>query len=313
MADQISDAILDAILDRDPYGRVAVETLLTNGLCVIAGEVTTDAYIDIPRVARAVIKDIGYTDAGFGFDYATCGLVTAIQEQSPDIAQGVSAYKKERPEEVGAGDQGLMYGYAVRESPELMPLAITLAHRLARRLAGVRKNGELPWLRPDGKPQVTIEYDGKKPKRIEAVLISAQHAPDIAHPHIEAAIKKHVIDYVLPKRLVDAKTKILVNPTGRFVIGGPKGDTGLTGRKIIVDTYGGRAPHGGGAFSGKDSSKVDRSAAYAARHIAKNLVAAGVAGEVLVQVAYAIGVAQPVSVYVNTFGTAKVKDVSGKV
>ncbi|MDO8600311.1 MAG: methionine adenosyltransferase [bacterium] len=308
MADQISDGILDAILAQDPYGRVAVETLLTNGLCVVAGEVTTNAYIEIPRVVRGIIRDIGYTDASYGFDYATCGLVVAIQGQSADIAKGVSQYRKEKPENVGAGDQGMMYGFATDETKELMPLPIMLAHRLTRRLAEVRKKGILPYVRPDGKSQVTVEYEDGKPKRIEAVLVSAQHSEKVSSEKMRRDIIREVTKKVIPARLIDRDTKFLVNPTGRFVIGGPQADTGLTGRKIIVDTYGGLAPHGGGAFSGKDPTKVDRSAAYAARWVAKHIVASGAAKKAEVKVAYAIGVPEPLAVNINTFGTGRVSD-----
>lgn len=308
MADQISDGILDAILATDPYGRVAVETLLTNGLCVVAGEVTTNGYVEIPQVVRGIIRDIGYTDASYGFDYETCGLLVAIQGQSPDIAKGVSQYRKEKPESVGAGDQGMMYGYAVNETKELMPLPIMLAHRLVRRLAEVRKKGILSYLRPDGKSQVTVEYEGDKPKRIEAVLVSAQHSPKTSSEKIRRDIIREVMKKVIPARLIDRDTKFLVNPTGRFVIGGPQADTGLTGRKIIVDTYGGLAPHGGGAFSGKDPTKVDRSAAYAARWAAKHIVASGVASRAEVKIAYAIGVPEPLAVNINSFGTGKISD-----
>lgn len=306
MADQISDGILDAILAQDPYGRVAVETLLTNGLCVVAGEVTTNAYVEIPQVVRSIIRDIGYTDASYGFDYKTCGLLAAIQGQSPDIAKGVSYYHKETPEKVGAGDQGMMYGYAVNETKELMPLPIMLAHRLARRLAEVRKKNILPYLRPDGKSQVTVEYENGKPRRIEAVLVSAQHSDKISSEKIRRDIIREVMKKVIPARLIDRNTKFLVNPTGRFVIGGPQGDTGLTGRKIIVDTYGGLAPHGGGCFSGKDPTKVDRSAAYAARWVAKHIVASGAASRAEVKVAYAIGMPEPLAVNISTFGTEQV-------
>jgi S-adenosylmethionine synthetase len=308
MADQISDGILDAILAQDPYGRVAVETLLTNGLCVVAGEVTTNAYVEIPQVVRGIIRDIGYTDATYGFDYKTCGLVAAIQGQSPDIAQGVARHRNEKPEKVGAGDQGMMYGYSVNETKELMPLPIMLAHALTRRLAEVRKKGILPYLRPDGKSQVTVEYENEKPKRIEAVLVSAQHSEKVSSEKIRRDIIREVMKKVLPPRLIDRDTKFLVNPTGRFVIGGPQADTGLTGRKIIVDTYGGLAPHGGGAFSGKDPTKVDRSAAYAARWVAKHIVASGAASRAEVKVAYAIGVPEPLAVNINSFGTGKISD-----
>ena len=311
MADQISDGILDAILAQDPYARVAVEALLTNGLCMVAGEVTTDARVEIPQLVRNIIKDIGYIDASYGFDYATCAVIVAVQAQSSDIARGVSQYKKEKPETVGAGDQGIMYGFASDETKELMPLPIVLAHGLVRRLAEVRKNGTLPYLRPDGKAQVTAEYVGDMPKRIEAVLVSAQHADLVSQEKIKRDILYHVINKVLPARLVDRKTKFFVNPTGRFVIGGPKGDTGLTGRKIIVDTYGGLAPHGGGAFSGKDPTKVDRSGAYVARWVAKHIVASGIAKKAEVKVAYAIGLPEPLAVNINTFGTGKIPD--GKI
>lgn len=308
MADQISDSILDAILDKDPYGRVAVETLLTNGLCVVAGEITTDYYADIPQIVRGTVKDIGYTNADYGFDWATCGVLVSIQEQSQDIARGVGFYKKENPKKIGAGDQGMMYGYATNETPELMPLPIVLAHKLTKRLADVRKTGLIEWLRPDGKSQVTVEYENGKPKRIENILISCQHAPEITLSEIKKEIMEKIILPTISQNLIDPKTKFFVNPTGRFVIGGPKGDTGLTGRKIIVDTYGGAAPHGGGAFSGKDPTKVDRSAAYGARYVAKNIVASGIADKAEVQVAYAIGVSEPLAVSVRTFGTGKVDD-----
>ena len=299
IADQISDAILDAVLAEDPVGRVACETLVTTGLAMISGEITTKTYVDFPSIVRNTIREIGYTRAKYGFDSETCAVISSIDPQSPDIAQGVDTG--------GAGDQGLMFGYAVRETPELMPLPITLAHKLVRRLTDVRKSGELDFLRPDGKSQVTIEYEGKRPIRASAIVISTQHSPNVSNRDLHDAILDKVIRQVVPGELIDEKTVFHINPTGRFVIGGPQGDTGLTGRKIIVDTYGGRGRHGGGAFSGKDPTKVDRSACYMARYIAKNLVAAGLADEVEVQLAYAIGVAEPVSVYVDTFGTGKVE------
>jgi len=299
IADQISDAILDAVLAEDPVGRVACETLVTTGLAMISGEITTKTYVDFPSIVRNTIREIGYTRAKYGFDSETCAVISSIDPQSPDIAQGVDTG--------GAGDQGLMFGFAVRETPELMPMPIMLAHKLARRLTEVRKGNELDFLRPDGKSQVTIEYDGKRPVRAEAIVISTQHSPNVSHRDLSDAIIEKVIKQVVPAELIDKNTKYHINPTGKFVIGGPQGDTGLTGRKIIVDTYGGRGRHGGGAFSGKDPTKVDRSACYMARYIAKNLVAAGVADECEVQLAYAIGVADPVSVYVDTFGTGKVE------
>jgi len=300
VADQISDAVLDAVLEQDPYGRVACEVLVTTGICVVSGEITTNCYVDVPRIARETIREIGYTDAAYGFDSKTCGVLNTIQGQSPDIAMGVDPG--------GAGDQGLMFGYACDETPELMPLPIQLAHRLTERLSKVRKSGELKWLRPDGKSQVSVEYINGKPARIDAIVISTQHDEEISTEDLRAAVRKHVIDAVVPQHLVDADTKYHINPTGRFVIGGPHGDTGLTGRKIIVDTYGGMGRHGGGAFSGKDPTKVDRSACYMARYIAKNLVASGLAKRVEVQLAYAIGVADPVSVMVNTFGTGEIPE-----
>jgi S-adenosylmethionine synthetase len=297
IADQISDAILDAVLAEDPIGRVACETLVTTGLAMISGEITTRTYVDFPSIVRNTIREIGYTRAKYGFDSETCAVISSIDPQSPDIAQGVDTG--------GAGDQGLMFGFAVRETPELMPLPIMLAHKLTKRLTDVRKSNELGFLRPDGKSQVTIEYEGKRPVRVEAVVISTQHSPTISHRDLSDAIIEHVIKPIIPAELLDSETKFHINPTGKFVIGGPQGDTGLTGRKIIVDTYGGRGRHGGGAFSGKDPTKVDRSACYMARYIAKNLVASGIADEVEVQLAYAIGVADPVSVYVDTFGTGR--------
>ena len=299
IADQISDAILDAVLAEDPIGRVACETLVTTGLAMISGEITTKTYVDFPSIVRNTIREIGYTRAKYGFDSETCAVVSSIDPQSPDIAQGVDTG--------GAGDQGLMFGFACRETPELMPLPIMLAHKLARRLADVRKANELDFLRPDGKSQVTIEYEGRRPIRASAIVISTQHSPSVSHRDLSDAVIERIIKPVVPAELLDKDTKFHINPTGRFVTGGPQGDTGLTGRKIIVDTYGGRGRHGGGAFSGKDPTKVDRSACYMARYIAKNLVAAGLADEVEVQLAYAIGVAEPVSVYVHTFGTAKVE------
>jgi S-adenosylmethionine synthetase len=300
VADQISDAILDEVLRHDPTGRVACETLVTTGMAFLAGEITTRAYVDFAAIARRTIQEIGYTRADYGFDYKTCAVVSSIDPQSPDIAQGVDTG--------GAGDQGLMFGFACRETPELMPLPITLAHRLTRRLAETRRAGELPWLRPDGKSQVTVEYDGTRPIRVHTVVISTQHDPEVAQEELTREIIEHVIKPEIPTALLDDRTIFHVNPTGRFVIGGPQGDCGLTGRKIIVDTYGGYGRHGGGAFSGKDPTKVDRSACYMARHLAKNLVAAGLAERIEVQLAYAIGVVDPVSVRVDTFGTGTVGD-----
>lgn len=314
LADQISDAVLDAILKEDPVGRVACETLVSTGLVVVAGEITTTCYVDIPKIARETVKEVGYTRAKYGFDGDTCAVITAIDEQSPDIAQGVDRAKEAREmsddeiSRIGAGDQGLMVGYACAETEELMPLPISLAHKLTRRLAQARKCKEIPYLRPDGKAQVTIEYIDGKPMCVDTVVISTQHHPAIDQAQIEADIIEQVIQPVLPAHLVEKKPRILINPTGRFVLGGPQADCGLTGRKIIVDTYGGAVPHGGGAFSGKDPTKVDRSGAYMARYAAKNVVAAGLAGACQVQVAYAIGVAHPVSIMVETFGTGKIAD-----
>ena len=314
IADQISDAVLDAIIAKDPHARVACETLVTTGLVHVVGEISTNTYVDIPRIARDTIRDIGYTRAKYGFDCDTCGVLVSLDEQSADIAMGVddSLEVKEGHAEafdkIGAGDQGMMFGYASNETPELMPMPISLAHRLSRQLSAVRKDNTLSYLRPDGKTQVTVEYVNGVPKRIDTIVISTQHSPEVTREQIEKDLKKYVIDAVLLADFVDENTKYFINPTGRFVIGGPHGDAGLTGRKIIVDTYGGMARHGGGAFSGKDPSKVDRSAAYATRYVAKNIVAAGLADRCEVQVAYAIGVAKPVSVLVDTFGTAKVSE-----
>jgi S-adenosylmethionine synthetase len=299
MADQISDAVLDAVLAEDPTGRVACEVLVTTGICVVSGEITTKTYVDVPKLARSVIADIGYTDAEMGFDAKTCGVLNTIQSQSPDIAMGVDTG--------GAGDQGLMFGFACNETPELMPLPVMLAHKLVRQLSEVRRAGTLKFLRPDGKSQVSVEYIDGKPARIDAVVVSTQHDDDVSTETLRTEVKKHIIDPILPKHMIDANTKFHINPTGRFVIGGPHGDTGLTGRKIIVDTYGGMGRHGGGAFSGKDPTKVDRSACYMARYVAKNIVASGLADRCEVQLAYAIGVAEPVSVMVDTFGTGKIE------
>ncbi len=300
IADQISDAVLDAVMAEDPMGRVACESLVTTGLIMVAGEITTTAYLDIPRIARETVRQVGYTNAAFGFDCNTCAVMTSLDRQSPDIAQGVDTG--------GAGDQGLMFGYACTETPELMPMSIQLAHRLTRRLSEVRKNGTLAWLRPDGKSQVTVEYDQDEPVRVEAVVVSTQHGAEVSNAEIHSAIREHVIKPVVPTELMDNQTKVYINPTGRFVVGGPQGDCGLTGRKIIVDTYGGFCSHGGGAFSGKDPSKVDRSACYMARYIAKNCVSAGLADRLAIQLAYAIGVAEPVSVMVDAFGTGRVDE-----
>ena len=312
MADQISDSILDAILAKDKNARVACETLVTTGMVHVVGEISTTCYVDIPHIVRETIRDIGYTRAKYGFDCDTCGVLVSLDEQSPDIAMGVddALEKKEgntdKFDTIGAGDQGMMFGYATNETDDYMPLPISLAHRLARRLAKVRKDGTLPYLRPDGKTQVTVEYEDGKPVRIDTIVISAQHSPEVGREQIESDLLEFVIKPELPEGLFDDKTKLFINPTGRFVIGGPQGDSGLTGRKIIVDTYGGMARHGGGAFSGKDPTKVDRSAAYAARYVAKNVVAAGLADKCEIQLAYAIGVARPVSIHVETFGTGKV-------
>ena len=313
ICDQISDAVLDAILEQDPDGRVACETAVTTGMVLVMGEISTKCYVDIPKIAREVIRDIGYDRAKFGFDCDTCGIITSIDEQSGDIALGVDRALEAKEagiteEDNGAGDQGMMFGFACDDTPELMPMPISLAHKLAKRLAQVRKDGTLPYLRPDGKTQVTIEYEDDRPVAVETIVVSNQHSPDVPMEQLRADIKREVIDAIVPKELMRPETKIFINPTGRFVIGGPHGDSGLTGRKIIVDTYGGMGRHGGGAFSGKDPTKVDRSAAYAARYVAKNIVAAKLARKCEVQLAYAIGVAKPVSINVNTFGTGKVAD-----
>lgn len=302
MADQISDAVLDAVLTQDPKGRVACETLLTTGLVVIAGEITTAAKVNFSDIARETIRKIGYDSSDKGFDYRTCAVTVAVGQQSPDISQGV---KETLSEDQGAGDQGLMFGYAVNETPEMMPLSISMSHKLVKDLAALRRSGKANWLRPDAKSQVTVQYENGKAKRIDAIVVSTQHAEDISHSALQEFIREELVKKSIPAQWIDAKTKYYINPTGRFVTGGPMGDAGLTGRKIIVDTYGGHGAHGGGAFSGKDPSKVDRSAAYAARHVAKNIVAAGLAERCLVQVAYAIGVADPVSISVNDYGTSK--------
>lgn len=330
VCDQISDAILDAMLAQDPYSRVACETCCTTGLVLVMGEVTTNGYVDIQKIVRDTVREIGYTRAKYGFDGDTCGVMVALDEQSKDIAMGVNkaletkssfgktveeeekindSYAEADPDNVGAGDQGMMFGYATNETPELMPYAISMAHKLTKKLAEVRKSGKLSYLRPDGKSQVTVEYgeDGK-PFRIEAIVVSTQHDPDVTQEKIHEDVRKYVIDAVIPAEMIDKDTKIFINPTGRFVIGGPSGDSGLTGRKIIVDTYGGAAPHGGGAFSGKDPTKVDRSACYAARYVAKNIVAAGLADKCQIQLSYAIGVAEPTSVNIDTFGTGKLSN-----
>ena len=317
ICDQISDAILDALMAADPNSRVACETATTTGLVLVMGEITTNAYVDIQKIVRETVREIGYTRGKFGFDADNCAVITAIDEQSADIAMGVNKaleakenrMSEDEIEAIGAGDQGMMFGYASNETPELMPYAISLAHKLALRLTAVRKDGTLPYLRPDGKTQVTVEYDENgKPARLDAVVLSTQHSEDVTQEQIHADIKKYVFDEILPQEMVDENTKFFINPTGRFVIGGPHGDSGLTGRKIIVDTYGGYARHGGGAFSGKDCTKVDRSAAYAARYVAKNIVAAGLADKCEIQLSYAIGVAQPTSIMVDTFGTGKISE-----
>ena len=317
ICDQISDAVLDSLMEQDPMSRVACETSITTGLVLVMGEITTNAYVDIQKIVRETIREIGYDRAKYGFDCDTCGVITAIDEQSSDIAMGVDKALEAKEhlmseddiEAIGAGDQGMMFGFATNETPEYMPYPIALAHKLARKLTEVRKNGTLPYLRPDGKTQVTVEYDeNDKPVRLDAVVLSTQHGEEVSQEQIHADVKKYIFDEVLPQELIDENTKFFINPTGRFVIGGPNGDSGLTGRKIIVDTYGGYARHGGGAFSGKDCTKVDRSAAYAARYVAKNIVAAGLADKCEIQLSYAIGVARPTSIMVDTFGTGKLSD-----
>lgn len=317
ICDQISDAVLDALMEQDPMSRVACETSITTGLVLVMGEITTNAYVDIQKIVRETIREIGYDRAKYGFDCDTCGVITAIDEQSSDIAMGVDKALEAKEhlmseddiEAIGAGDQGMMFGFATNETPEYMPYPIALAHKLARKLTEARKNGTLPYLRPDGKTQVTVEYDeNDKPVRLDAVVLSTQHGEEVSQEQIHADVKKYIFDEVLPQELIDENTKFFINPTGRFVIGGPNGDSGLTGRKIIVDTYGGYARHGGGAFSGKDCTKVDRSAAYAARYVAKNIVAAGLADKCEIQLSYAIGVARPTSIMVDTFGTGKLSD-----
>ena len=305
IADQISDAVLDAIIGQDPKARVACETLVTTGMAMIAGEITTTAYVDMPDIVRQTIKEIGYEDSSMGFDWETCAVITTIDRQSPDISQGVTVGEGLFKDQ-GAGDQGLMFGYACNETPELMPMPITFAHKLTKRLSDVRKSGLLPFLRPDSKSQVSIQYINDKPIRIDTVVVSSQHVPDVTYETLKEAIVEEVVKKIIPTDLMDENTRFLINPTGRFVVGGPMGDCGLTGRKIIVDTYGGQGSHGGGAFSGKDPSKVDRSASYMARYVAKNIVASGLADKCEVQLAYAIGVAEPVSVMINTFGTGKI-------
>jgi S-adenosylmethionine synthetase len=307
VADQISDAVLDAILTQDRTARVACETLVTTGMCLIAGEITTTAWVDMPQVVRDTVREIGYNSSEMGFDWQSCAVLTSIGKQSPDIAQGVDEGRGLDMDQ-GAGDQGLMFGYACTETRVLMPMPITYAHRLTKRQAEVRKAGLLPWLRPDAKSQVTIEYENKKPKRVEAIVLSTQHSPDIDYEDLKEAVMEEIIKPIIPAEMVDKNTKYFINPTGRFVIGGPVGDCGVTGRKIIVDTYGGMGSHGGGAFSGKDPSKVDRSSSYMGRYVAKNLVAAGVATELEVQIAYAIGISQPVSINVHSFGTGRISD-----
>jgi len=314
IADQISDAILDEIMTSDPNARVACETAVTTGMVLVMGEISCDCYVDVPKIVRNTVKEIGYTDASYGLDYKSCAVLSSIDEQSPDISQGVTESIEVREQggseydQTGAGDQGMMFGFACEETPEYMPMPIMLAHKLTKRLTEVRKRGSLAYLRPDGKSQVTVQYDGFRPVRVENVVISTQHDENVSLETIAEDLKRQVIQPVIPEHFLDDETKVYINPTGRFVIGGPHGDAGLTGRKIIVDTYGGMGRHGGGAFSGKDCTKVDRSAAYACRHVAKNLVAAGLASRVEVQVAYAIGVSKPMSIYVDTFGTGKLED-----